>query len=88
MLYLRITLNLLIFSSILFLPWWFTALAAIGFMFAFEAYEVLLWGLIADIYYGAPVPAYFNIEFLFTILFFILFAVIHFFKKKLLAYTR
>lgn len=87
MFYIRILLNLFLFFSILFLPWWFTLFAAVAFLFIFEAYEVLLWGLFADVLYSTPVPAYFNIEFLFTLLFFILFIGIHYIKKRLRFYN-
>lgn len=83
---LRIIFNLLIFTSILFLPWWFTVIIAISFLFMFTSYEVILLGLFADILYSSSVPSFFNIEFLFTIVFIILFIIVYFVKNKLIFY--
>lgn len=87
MFYLRIIINALLFSSILFFPWWITLFIAVAFLFMFEAYEVLLWGLFGDLLYGAPVAGFLNIEFLFTLLFILLFIGVYFLKKKLILYN-
>lgn len=87
MLYLRIIFNVLMFGSILFLPWWVTVIAAIAFLAFFNAYEILFWGLFADILYSAPVPDFLNIEFIFTIIFFLFFVGAYFIKKKLILYN-
>lgn len=83
---LKIIFNLSIFASILFLPWWLTVIIAISFLFMFTSYEVILWGLFADILYSSPVLSFFNIEFLFTIVFIMLFIVVYFIKNKLIFY--
>lgn len=75
------------FGSLLFLPWWITVIVAIAFLFFFNAYEVLLWGLLGDFLYSTQIPDFFNIEFLFTIIFFLFFVGAFFLKKRLIIYN-
>lgn len=74
------------FGSILFLPWWITAIVVIGFLFKFKAYEIMLWGVFADVLYSAPVSNFYNIQFLFTISAVALFTIAYFIKKRLMFY--
>ncbi len=74
------------FGSVLFLPWWITIIFAIGFLFMFNAYEIMLWGILADLLYGAPVESFYKIQFLFTIGFMLFFVASYFLKKKLMFY--
>jgi len=83
---LRVIFNILMLGSILFLSWWVTAIVAIGFLFKFRAYEIILWGIFADVLYGASVPSFYNIEFLFTIGAIVFFILSYFLKKKLMFY--
>lgn len=75
------------FGSLLFLPWWFTVIVAIGFLFMFNAYEILFWGLFGDFLYSAQVVNFFNTEFIFTIIFLLLFIGAYFLKKRLIIYN-
>jgi len=86
MLFTRIGLNILMVSSILFLPWWFSVLLALVLLFGFEAVEVLGWGLLIDILYGTPLTFFYNFTFIFTLLFFILFLTTTYLKKYLVFY--
>jgi hypothetical protein len=82
----RVIFNILMLGSILFLPWWVTAIIAVGFLFKFKAYEVILWGVFADILYSSPAPSFYNIEFLFTIGAVVFFVLTYFIKKRLMFY--
>ena len=84
--HLRIILNVLMFGSVLFFPWWFTIIIAICFLFAFNAYEVLFWGLLADILYGVSTTNFFGIRFIFTIIFTLFFIGARILKKRLAYY--
>lgn len=83
---LRIAFNVLMFTSVLFLPWWITAIIAISFLFKFTAYEIILWGVFADMLYSASAPSFYNIEFLFTISAIVIFVLAYFIKKRLMFY--
>jgi len=51
----RIVVDVLLFASILWLPWWCAALVAFGATFIFDwYYEVVVAGFIADSLYGVP----------------------------------
>jgi len=86
MLVTRISLNILMVSSILFLPWWLSILFALVLLFGFEAVEVLGWGLLIDILYGTPLTLFFNFTFIFTLLFLTLFLVTTHLKQRLIFY--
>ena len=86
MLVTRISLNILMVSSILFLPWWLSILFALVLLFGFEAVEVLGWGLLIDILYGTPLTLFFNFTFIFTLLFFVLFLSTQYLKRYLVFY--
>lgn len=83
---LRIIMNIALALSILFFPWWVTGLLAVLMIFMFQAFEIILWGFIADTLYGAPVAAYYNTEFLFTLLFVALLILIVPIKRRLIFY--
>lgn len=84
--WLRVVFNILMFGSILFLPWWVTIIIAIGFLFKFRAYEVILWGVFADVLYSSAVISFSNIQFLFTATFVVFFVLAYFIKKRLMFY--
>ena len=78
---LRIILNILIAISVLFLPWWVSAILALILLLLYTAYEVFFWGLAIDVFYSAPIGAFFGIEFIFVILFTVLFIFSRYCKK-------
>ena len=83
---LRIVMNVALAVSILFLPWWFTVLLAVAHIFMFQAYEIIVWGFVADTLYGAPVALYYNVEFFSTLLFAVLVILIVPLKHRLIFY--
>lgn len=82
----RIVFNILMFLSVLFLPWWVTVIVAMVFLSKFKAYEIIFWGVFADILYNASVPSFLNIEYLFTITFIVLLIISHYLKRRLMFY--
>ena len=63
----RIFANILIFVSILFFPWWATAIVLLGGIVFFRSfYEALAWALVVDILYGVSSNTFLNEPVLFT----------------------
>ena len=83
---LRIVLNILLGISVLALPWWVSIFIILSMLFLYRAYEVLAWALIADALYGWPLPVFFNIPILFTILVTLLFFATEYGKRYLVFY--
>lgn len=82
----RILANLFLLISILFFPWWVTAILGIILAFMYDAYELFGWGIFADSLYAVPLETFFNIEFLFTIYFAAVFVIVIFIKRKTIFY--
>ena len=59
---------------------------AVAHIFMFQAYEIIVWGFVADTLYGAPVALYYNIEFLFTLFFVVLVIIAVPLKRRLIFY--
>lgn len=87
--YLRLVLNILLFLTILFLPWWFVLLAALALLIVFDAYEILFWGLFIDALYGNPSTfILFSFEYVFTIGFLAVLIISFIIKRKVIFYDR
>ncbi len=84
---LRVTINIVLLASILFLPWWVSVAIMVFLLALYRAYEVFLWGFLMDALYSGPVPLYLNIPILFTIMSVLLFIVIGVSKQRLIFYT-
>ncbi len=49
----RVLINSAILVSFFVLPWWFSALVALAALFLVENFwEIILWGLLFDVFYG------------------------------------
>lgn len=83
---LRLWFNFLIALSIFFFPWWISVGLIVFLLFVVQAPEILLWGLALDILYGTALPSFFNIVFIFTLLFFVLFIIVGYSKRFLVFY--
>ena len=83
----RIFLNTLLLWSVLFLPWWVSVFFMVSLLVLWKAYEVLFWGFLIDVTYGASVPSYGTIPLIFTLLSVLLFIAIEFSKKRIIFYT-
>ena len=84
--WIRVLIFLALLASSLFLNWWITTSIVLVYLFLFNAYEVIFFGLVLDSLYATSVPVFFGIEFIFTILFSTLFVLTYFLKKKLIYY--
>lgn len=82
----RITLNILLFLSILFFPWWVSLAIGLILLIRYTAYELLAYGFFADTVYGIPLPGLYNIQFLFTLVFFIALVASFYIKRKIIFY--
>ncbi len=64
----RIFTDALIILSLLFLPWWCTALLVIGGIFIFEwFYEAIFSGFVMDSLYGVPTSFFHGFTFVMTL---------------------
>lgn len=60
--------DIALFASILFLPWWASALLALAFLFTFESYvEALMAGFLADALYGTGEGKFLGAEYVMTL---------------------
>ncbi|MAF59613.1 MAG: hypothetical protein QF858_01140 [Candidatus Pacebacteria bacterium] len=50
--WIRLTLSILLFISILLLPWWVSGILALTLLIFRPAYEVIIAGLLIDLLYG------------------------------------
>lgn len=66
---LRIICDIALFLSLLYLPWWSTAILGTVFLLYFNHfYEIIIIGALADMIYGIPRKVFFNAEFLNTLM--------------------
>ena len=66
----RIIMVIVMTGAIVYVPWWFSALLALGAMWRFDSrYELLLPAAVADLAYGRPISQFFDL--VFTATFFI-----------------
>ncbi len=73
----RIILDILLFLSVLFAPWWVSVLLALIFMIYFRNFiEIIIAGFIIDILYG-------NGQMYFTVGSLVVFVFLHLFKRKI-----
>lgn len=50
----RVIANLVSIFSIAFLPWWAASVVLLAFLALFDFFEIIVYGLILDMLYGAP----------------------------------
>lgn len=85
---LRLFLNICLFISVCFFPWWITIGFILLLLATARAYEVIFCGFIIDLLYGVPVPGFMNVPFLFTLLSGFLFLIVELIKPHLVFYER
>jgi len=84
---LRFIANLILFFSVLFLPWWVTAIFIVVAIFIFKKfYEAIAWGFFGDLIYGISIAAFFNFGLFLTLGAGIIFFIIEFLKKRIRYY--
>lgn len=84
----RIFLDIMLFLSVLFAPWWASVLIAVTILSIADAFEVILAGVALDALYSTPLAGFAMIEVLFTILFAGLFISAWYVKRHLLVYEK
>ena len=83
----RIISGIIMLILILFSYWWLVCILAILLLFYFNNYyEIILWGIIYDSLYGISIPAFWNIDIIFTIMCILLFSISLFLKRYLIIY--
>ncbi|HEX9609140.1 MAG TPA: hypothetical protein VGA06_02945 [Candidatus Paceibacterota bacterium] len=82
----RVLLNGALLSTIVWLPWWITIIFILALVARFRAYEVLLWGVVADALYAAPASVLVGLPMFFTLAFTALFIVAEYSKRFLVFY--
>ncbi len=66
---LRVVYDAFLLASLLYFPWWFTAVLAVFSLFYFRNfYETIIIGALADMIYGIPRKTFFNLEAVNTVL--------------------
>ncbi len=83
----RISINILLFISVLYFPWWLTILIGILLLSLHNGVELLFWGLFADALFGVPLESFYGVQYLFTLLFFILIVLAVYVKQKMIFYN-
>ena len=85
----HIILDILLFLFVVTCPWWVTVLFALVILYYLKSFnEIVLFGLLMDIYYGRFSPSFHVTDYKFTLLFLILLVSSLFIKKRLKFYNK
>lgn len=85
----RIIFDILLFLFVITCPQWVTVIFAFVILYYFKSFnEIVLFGLILDIYYGGFHSTFHIMDYKFTLLFLILLFSSYFIKKRLKFYSR
>ncbi|MDO8564724.1 MAG: hypothetical protein Q7R88_01890 [bacterium] len=80
----RIIADILMLVSLLLLPAWVTVCAAVVLFFYFQNYyEILLVGLLLDLFYALPVEPLFGFQYVYSIIGVVLFIGLSVIKDRL-----
>jgi|GEM_PF-3729229 len=80
----RILFNFALLLSLLYFPWWITALIGVLFIVSEQPFEIVIWGILIDALAGAPVPSFLGVEMLFTLSFFALLIIARLVRERLM----
>jgi hypothetical protein len=85
----HLILDLILFLTIIICPWWGSVIFALFLLYYLKFFnEIVIFGLITDIFYGS-FSATFNLwDYKFTLLFLVLLLSSFFIKKRLKFYNR
>lgn len=84
----RIILEILLFLFIVALPWWLSVPFALFILYYLKSFnEIILFGLIMDIFYGKVSPTFHILNYQFTLLFFVFLVSSFFIKVRLKFYS-
>lgn len=78
----------MILLALLFIaPWWIVMSVAVLFLFYFKNYfEILIFGFLLDLLYGAPVSAYYGMGYVISVIAALAFALVAVVKNRLVFY--
>lgn len=80
----RITVDILLFLSALFLPWWLVLLCASGLFFLFDRfYELLAVALLMDLLHGTSLERFSEFQFVLSAAAVVLFLLLAFVKRRM-----
>lgn len=80
----RIIVDIIIFFTVLFAPWWVIFLAVLGGIFSFKNfYEAFFAGFLFDTLYGVNVASAYGFRFFFSVGFLFFIFVAEFLKQKI-----
>ncbi len=80
----RITADIILLLSVLFLPWWVTIILALALTFYFEFYyEFIIAAILIDMLYGVPQEWSFNLPLEYSIFSIVVFMLIQWVKTRL-----
>jgi hypothetical protein len=78
--------NAVLGLAVFTLPWWVTFAIAVLFLVRFSGYEILFWGFVMDVLYGASLPGFFGFPFMGTAGAALLLMVSFLIKRRLIFY--
>lgn len=85
---LRISFSIILFLSVFFMPFWFSAIGALVGMALFRTYwEAVIIMLISDAVFGANMVKFMNFTFVASSTTLFVLVVLHFLKKKIRFYS-
>ena len=85
----HLILDLVLFLFIIACPWWASVILAVVVLYYLPTfYEMVIFGLLLDIYYGQLGPVFHFTDYRFTLLFLFLLLSSFFIKKRLKFYER
>src|SRR3989344_4581768 len=80
----RVAANLILLALLFIAPWWIVMSVAVLFLFYFKNYfEILIFGFLLDLLYGAPVSAYYGMGYVISVIAALAFALVAVVKNRL-----
>ncbi len=84
----KIISDTVLFLVILLCPWWLSVILGVALLFYFKNYsEIVLFGLIMDIYYTKLAPSFNIFDYKITLFYLVLLIASYFIKKRLKFYS-
>ena len=83
----RISINILLFISTLYFPWWVTIAIGVLLLTLHTGVELLFWGIFADALFGTQLSYFYNVQYIFTLTFFVLIFIAVYIKRKMIFYN-
>ncbi len=85
----RLIFDIILVSTIFFLPWWVSVMLGVIAAFIFhDFYELVVVGVIIDSLYNASIPRFYHFQFVVSVSLVVIFILIQYIKPKLRFYTQ